>query len=243
MTLVKRISRFAARHFGCRWIPLNKGRGVVSFSFDDVPASACHQGASLLELYQARGTYYVCGGLTDGIEQNQTCHSVQDLQRLIEDGHEVACHTYSHMNCANALTADLRDDWNRNQEFFMKHGIPNHGFAFPFGAYDLGSKLAAIKHFSYNRITGGGIQLGRADLSALRAQSLYSAQANVDELSGMIMKTASEGGWLILYTHEVSDNPGPWGTTPGLLEMALRMATEQGCQLLPVNKAIQYFVS
>lgn len=243
MGSLQRLSRFAARHVGCRWLPLNKGRGVVSFTFDDVPASACHQGAMLLELYQARGTFYVCGGLTDGTEQNQLCHSVQDLQRLAENEHEIACHTFSHINCAQADRLHLVEDWERNQVFFQQHGIANGGFAFPFGAYGLSSKLAAAKRFSYSRITGGGTQTGRADLAALRAQSLYSAQTNVDELTALIMHTASEGGWLILYTHEVSETPGLWGTTPNLLETALREATQQSCHILPVQKAIDFFRS
>ncbi|MFZ6658001.1 polysaccharide deacetylase family protein [Undibacterium sp. TJN19] len=243
MNLIPRLSRFAARHTACRWLALNKGRGVVSFSFDDVPASACHQGAVLLELYQARGSFYICGSLTDGMEQNQVCHSVEDLKRLIENEHEVGCHTYSHMNCANVSSDALVRDWEKNQTFFSQHGISNHGFAFPFGAYDLGSKLAAQKRFAYSRITGGGTQTGRADLSALRAQSLYSANTNVDALDALIKHTASEGGWLILYSHEVSENPGPWGTTPELLETALRIATQESCHILPVRKAIDFFLS
>ncbi|MFZ6765498.1 polysaccharide deacetylase family protein [Undibacterium sp. Di26W] len=243
MGIAQRLSRFAARHLGCRWLPLKKGRGVVSFSFDDVPASACHIGAVLLELYQARGTFYVCGGLTDGVEQNQPCHSVDDLKRLIENEHEVGCHTFSHTNCANASAADLARDWERNQAFFQQHGIHNQGFAFPFGAYDLGSKLAAAKGFPYSRITGGGTQTGRADLNALKAQALYSSKTNVDELHALIQHTAKEGGWLILYSHEVSDHPGPWGTSPALLETALRLATQEGCHLLPVHRAIDYFLS
>ncbi|MFZ6871298.1 polysaccharide deacetylase family protein [Undibacterium sp. Di27W] len=243
MGFQQRLSRFAARHLANRWLPLNKGRGVVSFSFDDVPASACHQGAMLLELYQARGTFYVCGGLTDGVEQNQACHSVVDLQRLLENGHEIGCHTYSHTNCANASSGFLLEDWERNLAFFRQHGITHHGFAFPFGAYALGSKLAASKRFSYSRITGGGTQTGRADLSALRAQSLYSASSNIDALGALIKHTATEGGWLILYTHEVSETPGPWGATPALLETALQAATQEGCQLLPVHRAIDFFLS
>jgi peptidoglycan/xylan/chitin deacetylase (PgdA/CDA1 family) len=243
MSLIPRLSRFAARHIGCRWLALNKGRGVVSFSFDDVPASACHQGAVLLELYQARGSFYICGNLTDGMEQNQACHSVDDLKRLIENEHEVGCHTFSHMNCATASSDILVQDWEKNQTFFNQHGIVNHGFAFPFGAYDLNSKLAAQKRFSYSRITGGGTQTGRADLSALRAQSLYSSNTNVDSLDALIKHTASEGGWLILYSHEVCEAPGPWGTTPELLETALRIATQERCHILPVRKAIDFFLS
>lgn len=241
MSLLHRASRFAARHLACRWLPLSKGQGVVSFSFDDVPASACHRGAALLWHYQARGTFFVCGSLTDGEEQGQPCHSADDLRQLIGAGHEVACHTYSHSNCARTALPALQLDWDKNQDFFLTNGINTSGFAFPFGAYDFGSKLAAARRFSYSRITGGGTQLGRADLSALRAQPLYAAATSAATVQALIQRTAQEGGWLIFYAHEVCDQPGPWGTTPAQLEMALQLAGRAGCRILPLQKAIDFF--
>ncbi|MBC3928533.1 polysaccharide deacetylase family protein [Undibacterium sp. CY21W] len=243
MSLYKKASRFAARHLAGRWINLRKQQGVVSFSFDDVPASACHIGAEILERYQARGSFYVCGKLTDGTEQGQTCHSVKDLQKLIADGHEIGCHTYSHMNCANNSLSALRQDWQRNQAFFETHQLPNRGFAFPFGAYDLPSKIAASERFLYNRITGGGTHIGKADLSALRAQALYADKTDADTVLQLIQQTANEGGWLIFYSHEVRNEPGPWGTTPEQLEMALRIASQSSCRILTVEKAIDFFQS
>lgn len=243
MSLYKKASRFAARHLAGRWINLRKQQGVVSFSFDDVPASACHIGAEILERYQARGSFYVCGKLTDGKEQGQTCHSVKDLQKLVADGHEIGCHTYSHMNCANNGLSALRQDWQRNQAFFEKHQLPNRGFAFPFGAYDFFSKIAASERFLYNRITGGGTHIGKADLSALRAQALYADKTDADTVLQLIQQTANEGGWLIFYSHEVRNEPGPWGTTPEQLEMALRIASQSSCRILTVEKAIAFFQS
>ncbi|MFZ6772486.1 polysaccharide deacetylase family protein [Undibacterium sp. SXout7W] len=243
MSLILKASRFAARRLGCRWLPLRKGQGVVSFSFDDVPASACLSGAALLEQYDARATFYICGQLTDGIEQHQPCHSVSDLQRLVASGHELGCHTFSHTNCANTPIARLRQDWDKNQAFFQQNDLPTNGFAFPFGAYRLGSKLAANRRFSYNRITGGGLQLERADLSALRAQALYAANTSADMVLSLIRQAAQEGGWLIFYSHEVTEQPGPWGTTPDQLDMALRIARQEHCQILPVQAAIDFFRS
>ena len=243
MSLLQKASRFAARRLACRWLPLRKGQGVISFSFDDVPASACETGAALLEQYDARGTFYICGQLTDGVEQTQPCHSVSDLQRLVAAGHELGCHTFSHTHCANTAISQLQQDWDKNQAFFQEHHLPTNGFAFPFGAYSLRSKLAANHRFSYNRITGGGVQLERADLSALRAQALYAATTSADTVLHLIRQAAQEGGWLIFYSHEVSKQPGPWGTSPDQLEMALRIARQEHCQILPVQAAIHFFNS
>ena len=236
-----RLSRLAARHVACNWLPLNRGPGVVSLCFDDVPASACQAGAALLEAYAGRASFYVCGSLTDQPEQGQLCHSLADLHSLAQRGHEIGCHTFSHTNCAQHEGAALARDWQANQDFFQRHGLSTSGFAFPFGAYDLGSKLAAARRFSYSRITGGGRHVGRADLAALRAQPLYAGSTDAAVLAQLIADTARDGGWLILYSHEVSATPGPWGTTPEQLELALHLAQQSCCKILSVQQAIDFF--
>jgi len=241
ISLYKKCSRFAARHTAHRWLALGKRQGVVSFSFDDVPASACQLGAEILERYDASASFYVCGGLTDGVEQTQVCHSAEDLKKLVANGHEIGCHTYSHTNCLQASLSQIEVDWQLNKEFFNINQLPMVGFAFPFGAYDLPSKIAASSNFSYSRITGGGVQTGRADLNALRAQALYAQSTDADTILDLIQRTAIEGGWLIFYSHEVSVTPGPWGTTPDQLETALRIARQLSCEILSVQKAIDYF--
>jgi len=40
--------------------------GLVSFTFDDFPKSAALNGASILEKYQARRTFYGCLGMMGG---------------------------------------------------------------------------------------------------------------------------------------------------------------------------------
>lgn len=241
--LILRTSRFAARHLAKSVVSLRKGRGVVSVSFDDVPTSACQYGASLLEDYEGSGSFFVCGGLTDRDEQAQRCHSIQDLLQLQESGHEIGCHTYSHLNCPLTSSVQLKQDWALNRRFFAEHGIASEGFAFPFGAYDLRTKLAARQHFSYARTTSGGPQFGVADLYALRAQALYSHSLQRDDLLGAIRQTAEQGGWLILYTHEVDEIVGKWGCTTEDLRLVLDFASQQACQILSIKQAISYFTS
>ncbi|MET3116815.1 peptidoglycan/xylan/chitin deacetylase (PgdA/CDA1 family) [Undibacterium sp. GrIS 1.8] len=241
MKLFDKISRRLSNYISCAWMPLKQGQGIVSFSFDDVPASACTIGKALLEEFDARGSFYVCGGLTDGQEQGRTCHSVAELQALDADGHEIACHTFSHTNCTLYGATELNQDWEKNQDFFKENDINNSGFAFPFGAYDLASKRLASRRFAYNRITGGGTQIGRADLAALRAQALYEQKTSLELIKELIQQTAQHGGWLIFYSHEVDDEPGPWGTSPAQLRYALTEAKNAGCKILPVRDAILFF--
>ncbi len=54
-------SRFLARNIRSKVLVLRDTPPMVTFTFDDVPASACDIGASILEKYEARGTFYIAG--------------------------------------------------------------------------------------------------------------------------------------------------------------------------------------
>jgi hypothetical protein len=109
-----------------------------------------------------------------------------------------------------------------------------------FGAYEFAQQNSRFRTILVNRITGGGTHIGKADLSALRAQA-YADKTDADTVLRLIQQTANEGGWLIFYSHEVRNEPGPWGTTPEQLEMA---CADSKPVLLPysaVEKAIDFF--
>ena len=72
-------------------------QGVVSFTFDDFPKSALTAGGSILERHGARGTYYVASKLakTDGAVGR--LFDVEDISAAHHNGHEIGCHTYTHL--------------------------------------------------------------------------------------------------------------------------------------------------
>jgi peptidoglycan/xylan/chitin deacetylase (PgdA/CDA1 family) len=65
-SLGEKISYRLARHLPVATWRANRVGAVVSFTFDDVPASAASEGAPILEAFGIRGTYYLCGGLLGG---------------------------------------------------------------------------------------------------------------------------------------------------------------------------------
>jgi peptidoglycan/xylan/chitin deacetylase (PgdA/CDA1 family) len=94
-------------YVACRDRPtdIETARGIVSFSFDDFPASALRNGAPVLEDAGWRGTYYTCGGLLGGASVCGTIASVRDIEDCLARGHEIANHTLSHCNCIEADAA------------------------------------------------------------------------------------------------------------------------------------------
>src|SRR5579863_8295658 len=71
---------------------------VVSFAFDDFPRSALTEGGRMLREAGWTGTFYTAGGFcgrrVDGVDY----FSRDDLIQVDRDGHEIGCHTYTHMN-------------------------------------------------------------------------------------------------------------------------------------------------
>lgn len=244
-TLRDRAQRWLALRTNRRLLNLQKDTGVISFSFDDAPKSACHRGAAILEKHHCLGTWYVAGALTDTLDQGHMSHSVQDIQNLREKGHHVGCHTFSHIACSGLDHNQLNNEFQRNDAFLNQCGLserPLH-FSFPLGAFDLKSKTIAGQRFASCRITGGGIQTGFADLNALKTERLYEKDMPLDTLRQLVQTNAEKKGWLIFYSHDVANTPSPWGCTPELLENAVQLALASGCKVLPVDQAIQYWQS
>ncbi|MBO9535760.1 polysaccharide deacetylase family protein [Herbaspirillum sp.] len=243
-SIALRLSRLLARHACRNMLPLRGPAGVVSFTFDDVPASACEAGAAALERHGARGTFYAAGGLTDQLEEGKPCHSEAQLRRLLADGHEVGCHSYSHIRC-DILGADrLNAELERNARFLENLGVDTRrlDFAYPFGAYALGAKQICNRRFRSSRITGGGPHYGEVDLNAIQTYRLY-AETAAPSYEELLAQTAARKGWLVLNTHDVENPPSRFGYTPENLEQAVKAALDAGCKVLPVGAAIDYWES
>ena len=76
--LRRRYTRLAFR----KPLRLSLDRPMVTFSFDDVPASAALAGARVLEALSLRGTFYICAGLEDGEGPMGRYGSSEDARRL-----------------------------------------------------------------------------------------------------------------------------------------------------------------
>ncbi|MDP3175151.1 MAG: polysaccharide deacetylase family protein [Phenylobacterium sp.] len=212
-------------------------RPMISFSFDDAPATAAHTGAQLLEARGARGTYFVCGGLAGQDVPMGRCAEAADYRKLAEAGHEIACHTFSHLDCGQA-SADAADgEAARNTAEFARWGLPAPTtFAYPYGDVAAGPKRALGSRFSVLRALHPGlIELG-ADLNQAPAVGIEGpeGEARARDWMGRALRARA---WLILYTHDVRDDPSPWGCTPQALTRLIDEALAAGFELATVSDA------
>jgi peptidoglycan/xylan/chitin deacetylase (PgdA/CDA1 family) len=225
-------SRFIARQSRNKVLPLGEAGPLVSFTFDDVPASACETGARILERHGARATFYVAGrGCGTANPDGPPCASIAQLRAVWAAGHEIGCHTYSHPTVRHMSLEALGVELDRNRSVLkaIDGAIELRNFAYPYGDFSVRSKRYLEGCFDSCRSGHAGINSGIADLGALHAWPLQEETLGRAKIAGLIAETVQCRGWLIFFGHNVVDQPGTYGISPDLLEFGVATALRAGC--------------
>jgi len=234
--LADRCARLAARSLFRRTIRARNERAVISFTFDDIDATAATAGAAILEKYGIRGTFYVAGRFLELSGRKGPFASREDCRRLAERGHEIACHTYSHVPVRRLSGQQLRADVARNSACVLGSDsvATLESFAFPYNAPTLTAKRILSQTFTSCRGGVPGINSGEIDRAFLKAVVLDDK----DLAQKWIDAAVAVNGWLIFFTHDVKPCPSPHGCTPDLLEAAVALAVRSGAEVLAVREAV-----
>ena len=210
---------------------------IVSFSFDDAPVTAVETGATLLEAAGARGTYYVSAAL-DGQDGPMGRYADRAAYaRLASRGHEIGCHTYSHLDCGKADGKTIDADVARNTVALTDAGLSTRTFAYPYGDVSPQAKAALASRFGALRALHPGLVQTGADLNQLPAVSLEGDTGEA-RANDWIDRALSDRAWLILYTHDVAEPCSEWGCTPQALERLIARAQAGGAEVLTVEAAL-----
>lgn len=230
-SLYGKLRRRAARLIHRRPLARAPNRPLLSVSFDDAPLTAAVAGAAILEARGVRGTYYVSAGLA-GLEAPMgVCAEAADYRRLAAAGHEIACHTYSHLDCGRVSGTAADAEAQRNAEALAEWGAPApDSFAYPYGDVSPGPKRALARRFSTLRGLHHGLIEQGADLNQAPAVGVEGAEGEATARR-WLDRARVRSAWLILYTHDVAADPSPWGCTPQALERLLDAAIDQGFQV------------
>lgn len=235
LKLQKRVVQVLLR----RPLRIDPPRALVSFTFDDFPASAYRTGGAILQRHGVRGTYYAAFGLLGGESEGLAMMTEQDIAALLAEGHELGCHTYSHVSVRGLgrrrLARELDDNLSAFRELTGQSSWS--GFSYPFGDLSLRAKRLARDRFTTCRSTQWGLNAGSVDLAALRSYPLSSRFDPVERTLAQIEEAARKRAWLIFFTHDVAEEHSTYGCTPGHLEAAVAAAVGAGCDVVTVGEA------
>jgi peptidoglycan/xylan/chitin deacetylase (PgdA/CDA1 family) len=216
-------------------------RPLVTFTFDDVPDSAYVNGASILEDRGIRGTFYIASGICGAADTHWRVIGGDQVRALHERGHEIGCHTFSHINVEVLDAAGMEEECRRNGDTLARlaPGIRLANFCFPFGRLSLARKLQLAQRFDTCRGIYEGVNTGTVDLALLKVIELYDRTLTPDKLKHVLHQAQERNGWLIFYTHDVADPPSWIGCSPALLRSTVETVQAMGLQCLPIRDALK----
>jgi peptidoglycan/xylan/chitin deacetylase (PgdA/CDA1 family) len=157
-----------------------------------------------------------------------------DARRLHEAGHEIACHTFSHLDCGQSSEAVTLADVDQNAESLAQWGTPDPvSFASPYGDVGAPAKTALAGRFKTLRALHHGLIADGADLNQAPAVGIEGENGEA-VANGWLDKAKARKAWLILYTHDVADAPSQWGCTTSALERLIDRAVAEGFDVVTV---------
>jgi peptidoglycan/xylan/chitin deacetylase (PgdA/CDA1 family) len=222
-----------------RPVVIGPQQSIVSFTFDDVPLSAWSNAVPVLDRHELKATFYVALRMAapgDGFLGEE------HVRALAQNQHQIGCHTLTHYSLQQGSAEGLYEDARAGKQALeaLTAGLPADHFAYPFGAVSPRAKRMLQKLFATMRTSTRGVNSGRVDLNYLRAEHLYSRGAglDMDRIRRRVRSVVERGGWLILYTHGVTDDPGPYDTSCADFRGVVEVVTQSGARVLPVSEAL-----
>jgi peptidoglycan/xylan/chitin deacetylase (PgdA/CDA1 family) len=238
--LWNRWRRFTIDRYGRRDFRICADEPYVSFTFDDFPRSAFAEGGRILAQQGVRGTYFVSFQLLGRPSASGPIASPEDLRALLQDGHELGCHTFEHLDGRSSTVEAFERSIEANRAALAESVPEGHFpvFAYPLDGPVLSIKRAVGRHFVGCRGGGQSFNSGVIDLNLLNAYFLDKRnRGNLAVVRRVIEQNAAARGWLIFATHDVTTNPSGYGCEPEYLEEVVHFSLQSGARVLPMMQA------
>ena len=239
--ILARLNRLLARLTPVRPVRLAGARPLASITFDDFPKSAWSRGGPILAQYKVRGTYYTAGGFCGRTVDGTVFYDPADLRAIAAAGHEIACHGFAHQPTPDLSSEALEADAARNAEFLKPflNGGSAESYAFPYGAVSPRTKKFYAPRFTNVRGVHPGLNSGRADLALLNVVSMEKRCWDSAAIARAITRARHDRAWMVFYTHDIGEDPSPYGSTPAMLSEVLERLAEARIEILPMREAVK----
>ncbi len=233
-------ARRMAKWFGRRPVSLPNSEPIISFTFDDFPASALSVGGTILRGRGIAATYYTSLGLMGQTTPTGQIFQRDDLAAIREQGHDVGCHTFDHFPAWETPTATYIQSVERNHaaldRVFPGPRLDTHSY--PISYPRPGTKRRLQHRFRACRGGGQCVNSGQMDLNYVSSFFLEQSHDDMAAIDRVIENVLVSRGWLIFSTHDISQNRTRFGCTPLFFENVVRKACDSGAKLLSIPAAL-----
>lgn len=238
-TLSDRIANRLVRHFPRRTVAINPQTPIVSFTFDDAPESAWRHGADTVEAHGGRATYYIAGALAGQPIHTERYIDADGCADLAARGHELASHTFAHRKLANYSAQALEEDLRRNETYLAQFDgrTAPRNFAVPFTMASPFSQPILRQWFLSSRGGHMGINRGVVDPHYLCGKELRPETPRA-EIATLYDDLEEKPGWLLIFTHDLSENPSRFGYDRAGFAALVGEAASRGFIIASVDDAL-----
>ncbi|PHR94200.1 MAG: hypothetical protein COA69_00980 [Robiginitomaculum sp.] len=238
-SITSRVARKLLPYRARRELRFQTSRPVVSFTFDDFPRSAIYNGSDILEKQGWHATFYVAASLMEIDNHHGPHFRAQDIHDLHARGHEIAGHTYAHVDCEHLGTQQtlLEIDHNKAALEALGHTAPLEHFAYPYGTTNVDLKRELQTRFKTLRGIAPHVHVGKADLNGLYSAPIFSGE-KLEHTLRLIHGLKTRPGWLTLFAHDICETPSEWGCTSKDFLRVVQAVQQSGALVLPIGQAL-----
>lgn len=188
---------------------IDKNKKMIAFTFDDGPSQNTERILDVFKKYNGKATFFVVG---ENIENNTDI-----LKRIVDEGHELGSHTWSHTNLSNLDSNGIINDYNKMKDKIYEYTDYEISTLRP----PYGSHNDTVKSTCESLKTG----IIMWDVDTLDWQS-----RDAGSVANVINQQASDGS--IVLCHDLYES------TADAIERVIPGFVEEGYQLVTVSELL-----
>lgn len=214
---------------------------LATICFDDGRETALTLGASILEKYGARGTFYPITENIGGKNEHGAFAPWETIVEVHGRGHEVGSHSHTHRRALKDWERTAQqDDLRRSIELLKERGIKPTTFAYPFGYVSPSLIESARKAgFVAARTVKHGMNSADTDPMLLRSFALEDKHT-LEDVARELEKVVPRLGWLILTFHHLDDKTYI-STPPDMFERMVEHIIACGVPIVTLAEGAQLY--
>jgi len=212
---------------------------LLAITFDDGNVSDFTTALPQMQERGIPGTTYITTSLV-----GEEGYLTWDQIRLLEQaGWTIGCHSHTHPRLSELSKEEIREEMEEVDRSFTDKGFdpPKH-HAYPFGDYSSETVKVVKQYRNSARAIPGAVPLQEdPDLYRLEAVQAYlTCEESLYETALQVREAAREETILILYTHDIKEEPSDYGAYPRYFAELLDYINELNIETVTMDELYEY---